>query len=136
MFVGGRQLSAQQMSPYPMMGGYPAAAPMGYPAPYTPAVPPQYDVRQEAAANPAPPAADCNGCGQPACPQCALRCDCWNHKVAVFGEFLYLRRAQRRSGFGVPIDGPIVAPPTNNPIQIGRFGVVDQDYSPGFRFGC
>ena len=136
LFVGGRQLSAQQMSPYPMMGGYPGAAPMGYPAAYAPAVPATYDVRQEAVANPVPPAVDCEGCGQPACPQCSNACDCWNHRVAVFGEFLYLRARNAEVTYGVPMDGPIVAPPTNNPIQIGRFGVVDQDYNPGFRFGA
>jgi hypothetical protein len=132
MFVGGR-LSAQQMSPYPMMGGYQAVAPTGYPAPYAPAMPPQYDVQQEAVADANPAVADCNGCGQPACPQCACSCECWSHKVAVFGEFLYLRPRNAEVAFGVPVRRGET--PTDNPIQIGRVGVVDQDYNPGFRFG-
>ncbi|NLX57432.1 MAG: hypothetical protein GXY58_20200 [Planctomycetaceae bacterium] len=135
LFVGGQQLSAQQMSPYPMMGGYPAVAPVGYPVPYTPAMPATYDVGQEAGAAAVPPAADCNGCGQPECMQCACGCNCWNHKIAVFGEFLYLRARNSEVAYGVPIDGPIIGPPPTFPIQIGRYGVVDQDHNPGFRFG-
>lgn len=134
LFAGGRTLSAQMMSPYPMQGGYPAVAPMSYPVPYTPAMPPQYDVRQEAAAE-AGPAADCVVCGDAGSP-CSCACDCWGHKVAVFGEFLYLRPRNAEVAFGVPIDGPIVPPPTEFPVQIGRMGVVDQDYNPGFRVGA
>ncbi len=132
LFVGGGQLSAQQASPYPMMGGYQAVAPMGYPAAYAPAVPAAYDVRQMAVADEVPPAADCNGCGQPACPQCACSSECWNHKVAVFGEFLYLRARNAEVAYGVPIDAQEVL---GDPIQVGHVGVVDQDYNPGFRFG-
>lgn len=132
LFVGGGQLSAQQASPYPMMGGYQAVAPMGYPAAYAPAVPAAYDVRQMAVADEVPPAADCNGCGQPACPQCACSSECWSHKVAVFGEFLYLRARNSEVAYGVPIDAQEVL---GDPIQVGHVGVVDQDYNPGFRFG-
>jgi hypothetical protein len=130
--VSGQRLFAQQMASYPMMGGYPSAAPMGYPAPYAPALPAAYDVRQEAAAA-APAPADCCACGQTDCPQC--NCGCWSHKVGVFGEFLYLRPRNTEVTYGVPIDGPIAAPPTSYPVQIGRMGVVDQDYQPGFRIG-
>jgi hypothetical protein len=64
---------------------------------------------------------DCCGCG-------------WNHRISAFGEFLYLRARDAEVAYGVPIDGAIIAPPSN-PIQIGRVGVVDQDFDPGFRVG-
>ncbi len=121
-----------------MMGGYPAAAPnspvvapMGYPAPYVQAVPAYYDVRQEAAADPASSTPDCGGCGQPACPQCGCPWDCWGHKVGVFGEYLYLRARDADVAYGVPVADPAAA----FPVQVGRMGVVDQDYNSGFRFG-
>ena len=137
LFVGGQPLSAQQMSPYgaPQMspygmpGAYQPVAPMGYPAAYPPTGQPEYDVQQEALDGPGIPGSECNGCGQPGCTQCACSSECWNHCVAVFGEFLYLRPRNAEVAYGVPIGLDSVAP-------MGRLGVVDQDYNPGFRFGA
>ena len=108
-----------------------------------PAVPPQFDIRQAALAGTGGGAGDCakagctdagcDGCGQAGCKQCCGVSDCWCHCVAVFGEFLYLQARNADVAYGVPIDGAIAA--AANPIQVGRIGVVDQDYDPGFRFG-
>ena len=57
------------------------------------------------------------------------------YQTQVFGEFIYLRPRNAEVAYGVAIDGPIVAPPVANPIQVGPVGVVDPDYSPGFRVG-
>ena len=58
----------------------------------------------------------------------------WAHRSSVFGEFLYLRSRDGEVSYAVPTDGAVVAPP-NVPIQFGQVGVVDPDYSPGFRIG-
>jgi len=58
----------------------------------------------------------------------------WAHRPGVFGEFLYLRSRDGEVSYAVPTDGAVVAPP-NVPIQFGNLGVVDPDYSPGFRVG-
>ncbi|MCU0959159.1 MAG: Lpg1974 family pore-forming outer membrane protein [Pirellulaceae bacterium] len=129
---GARHVGAQPLPPQQMMGAYAPVAPMAYPMPYAPAVPAGYDVRQDAAV---PAAASAVPCGEGTCPECACGDPCWCHKVAVYGEFLYLQARNSEVAYGVPIDGPIVAPPTANPIQVGRMGVVDQDYDPAFRLG-
>lgn len=128
---GVRPAGAQPIPPQAMMGAYPAASPMFYPMPYAPAVPAGYDVRQEAAAQADPAACQ----GENPCLSCACEDPCWCHKVAVFGELLYLQARNSEVAYGVPINGPITAPPSAYPIQVGRIGVVDQDYNPGFRLG-
>ncbi len=146
LFMGGQQLAAQQMSPYAMQGAYGPVAPMSYGAPagmYAPARTPYY-MAQAPAPVPAASvtdtaiqdAAGCVECGDTDCGGTCSSCGCWSHKVAVFGEFMYLRARNSEVTYGVPIDGPIVGPPTNNPIQIGRMGVVDMDYQPAFRIGA
>lgn len=139
MTVGVQHVAAQQMSPYAM--GYPQVAPMGYPAAYAPAVPPQFDVRQAAAlSGPTQTAAACSECGGAGCSTCDP-CNvcggvtsCWCHCVSVWGEYLYLRPRNAEVAYGVPIDGAIIPSPVN-PVQVGRIGMVDPDFSSGIRFG-
>ena len=131
LLVGGQPLSAQQMSPYgmPQMspygmpGAYQPVAPMGYPAAYPPAAPAPYDLQQEPLDGPGLPGSGCSGCGQPGCTQCG-GCECWNHCVAVFGEFLYLRARNTEVAYGVPMN-------PNNALPVAPLGMVDQDYGPG-----
>ncbi|MFV1964511.1 MAG: Lpg1974 family pore-forming outer membrane protein [Pirellulaceae bacterium] len=56
-------------------------------------------------------------------------------RLAFYGDFLYLRPRDAEVAFAVPVDGPVVAPPNNFPIQVAPVGVVDMDYQPGFRAG-
>ncbi len=135
-FIGAQHVAAQQPAPY----GMPGAAPMGYAAPYMPAAPPQFDVRQVAMAQQPVPAGvysddGCNQCGDAACNACGGVASCWCHCVSVWGEYLFLRPRNAEVAYAVPIDGPIIPPPTANPIQIGRIGMTDPDYSSGLRFG-
>lgn len=58
----------------------------------------------------------------------------WAHRTGIFGEFLLLRPRNLEVAYAVPINGPI-APVLGNAIQIGATGIVDPDYSPGFRAG-
>lgn len=48
---------------------------------------------------------------------------------------LYLRPRNAEVAYAVPIDGPIINGPANNPLQIGSVGVVDFDYTAGFSGG-
>ena len=57
------------------------------------------------------------------------------HRCGVFGEFLYLRPRSAEVAYGVPIDGAIVPPVGVAPIQVGRIGIADPDYSSGYRVG-
>ena len=54
----------------------------------------------------------------------------------VYGDFLYLRPANEKVAFAVPINGAIDPPPGMPPVQIGLEAVVDCDYDPGFRVGA
>jgi hypothetical protein len=136
MFVSGQQLAAQSMSPY----GYGAPAGYGMPAgPYVPGanylgVQPASGMVGGGPSVVSDAGEGCNECGDATCGGSC--CDCWCNCVAVFGEFLFLRSRDSEVAYGVPIDGPIVGPPTQFPIQVGRTGMVDQDYQPGFRFGA
>ena len=81
-----------------------------------------------------------NDCSQSFLPGCCLPCGgCLSpfaqHRHQGFGDFLYLRPRNAEVAYADPIDGPIQGPPANNPIQIGRVGVADPDFSPGFRVG-
>lgn len=74
----------------------------------------------------------CADCGQ-ACGECCCSCG-WTHGFSVFGEALYLRARDSEVTYGSEVNSannPLQSPP----IQVGRIGVVDQDYDPGFRAG-
>jgi hypothetical protein len=66
---------------------------------------------------------------------CAVPCGVWAHYSSVYAELLYLRPRNSDVAYGVPIDGPITAPPANNPIQVGEVGIVDPDYEVGATAG-
>jgi hypothetical protein len=74
--------------------------------------------------------AECGSC-------CLQRCHParWEHDFSLFADFLYLTARNADVAYGVPIDGPIVGPPPASPIQIGRTGMVEPGYNPGFRIG-
>ena len=58
----------------------------------------------------------------------------WCHGISIFGEYLFLRARDAEVTYGSEVDSgtnPLTAPP----VQMGRMGVVDQDFDPGFRFG-
>lgn len=93
---------------------------------------------------------DCGSMWAGACDQgcagaidsCDMPCDSgcgesglWAHYTDVHASILYLRPRNADVAYGVPIDGPIVNAPANNPIQVGRVGVVDFDYETGFDVG-
>jgi hypothetical protein len=59
--------------------------------------------------------------------------DCEGPTVRVFGEYLYLRVRDNEVAYGVEADSN--APMPIPAIQRSRVGVLDQDYSSGFRFG-
>jgi hypothetical protein len=53
-----------------------------------------------------------------------------------FAEFLYLRARDSEVAWAVPIDGATDADPlVRPPVQVGRVGVADLDYQPGYRVG-
>ena len=68
---------------------------------------------------------------------CRACCGCaiWTHRTSVYGEYLYLRPREADVVYAVPIDGPIVSAPNNNPIQVGSLGIVDPDYESSYRVG-
>ena len=60
---------------------------------------------------------------------CKGKCCCpppWAHRSGLFGELLYLRARDSEVAFALPVNGAI---------PIGPVGVLDQDYSTGFRAG-
>ncbi len=71
----------------------------------------------------------CGSCGTNFCCTCG-----WRHRVAVFGEYLYLRVRDNEVPYGVEFDGPLTSPP-DVPLQQGPVGLIDQDYSSGYRAG-
>ena len=70
----------------------------------------------------------CNGCPGGCCDPCG-----WTHKVFVYGEFLYLRSRDSEVTYAVESN---VNAPNQPPVQRGPMGVVDQDFTTGFRFGA
>jgi hypothetical protein len=63
------------------------------------------------------------------------RCEpAWAHRDGLFGEFLLMRCNEAEVAYAVPVNGPIVQPPTD-PIQVGPVAAVDPDYSSGFHVG-
>ncbi|MBI2823591.1 MAG: hypothetical protein HYX69_02740 [Planctomycetia bacterium] len=75
-----------------------------------------------------------DACGQECLMQCCQRTPVWAHLTGGFGSYLFLRPRYTEVPFAVPIDGAIV-PPVNPPIQVGPTGVIDPNYSSGFRAG-
>ncbi len=74
---------------------------------------------------------NCSGCGS-----CGIAaCDVWPHTTSFWSSVLYVRPRNADIAYGVPIDGPIGSPPSNNPIQVGPVGQVDPDYDVGFDVG-
>eukprot|EP00913_Durusdinium_trenchii_P035266 g32996.t1 len=65
-----------------------------------------------------------NDCCDPCCPEF------WEHRTALYGEFLYLTARGANVNYGTPVNG-IGA----NAVPIGHIGVADPDYDPGFRIG-
>lgn len=90
------------------------------------------------------PSEGCTDCGGGGCASCMDKgctpwgcgiAPCgWMHRVAVFGEHLYLRSRNSEVHYATEVDSA-TNPLTTPPVQFGRVGVVDQDYSSGFRFG-
>lgn len=78
---------------------------------------------------------DDGGCAGACVSGCAGGCGVWAHYTSVFGEYLYMRPRNAEIAYAVPIDGPIVAGPANNPLQVGRIAVVDPDYESGYAGG-
>ncbi len=72
-------------------------------------------------------------CGHTGC------CVCSPYKFRVYGEFLYLRTRDSEVCYAVETNSNLAPPPGSStpgvPIQISPIGMVDQDYSAGFRFG-
>ena len=66
-----------------------------------------------------------------ACDSCCL--PPWAHRCNVFYEVMVLRPRDAEVAYAVPIDGAIV--PGITPVQVGRIGVADPDYTPGWRLG-
>ncbi len=88
----------------------------------------------------------CGSCGKSDCAGSCENCStCGNqgcnrhssafYKRSAWGEFLFLRPRNAEVAYAVPVDGPINAPVVNTPQQIGRVGLVDPDFSAGFRVG-
>ncbi|MCO6459251.1 MAG: hypothetical protein J5I93_28410 [Pirellulaceae bacterium] len=77
------------------------------------------------------------GCSSGGCKACGTSCCCscgWKHHIAVFGEFLYFRVRDNEVAYAVEFDGPLTSPP-DVPLQQGPLGIVDQDFSSGYRAG-
>jgi len=58
---------------------------------------------------------------------------CCDSKWSVYADVLIMRPRNVGITYGVVIDGPVVE--GEIPIQLGRMGVVDPDFEPGFRVG-
>ena len=71
-------------------------------------------------------------CGRLPCISCAPPT---GHCAAFHGGLLYLRPRNADVSYAVPINGPIIGPPANNPIQVGGIGIVDPDYESAFVAG-
>jgi hypothetical protein len=75
-------------------------------------------------------------CGPEACDVGCEPCNpLWTHFSGIHASLLYWRPRNMDVAYGVPIDGPIIDDPGNNPIQVGQVGVVDFDYELGFDVG-
>lgn len=64
---------------------------------------------------------------------CSSSCCCCAPLCFAYGELLYLQPRNAEVVYATPMDGPIA--PGAVPLQVGRMGMVDPDYEPGFRVG-
>lgn len=99
--------------------------PYGYPA-----VPAGYSAGGEQA----PFDAGVAACGDACCePQG------WHHRFNAFGEYMLLRARNADIAYALPVNGPVVAGAPGVAglpgVQQGPVGIVDPDYSSGFRIG-
>jgi hypothetical protein len=108
-------------------GGAQGLVPTGYPGPVT----------TTSYGNPAPESGSVAACDDCACDVgCLDGCEEYcGPRWRVYGDFLYLRPADEKVAFAVPINGAIEPPPGMAPVQVGMEGVVDCDYDAGFRVG-
>ena len=137
MHGGGRPYAAQMVPGYPggappmvpphmMYAGAPAAYQNGAPAPIPHAAPAPIPSSATACSD-----GSCDSCGPGICEDyCSPKL---RHRIGAFGEFLYLRPRDAEVVYGVPIDGPITGP--DNGVQTGPTGILDPDYSAGYRVG-
>jgi hypothetical protein len=112
----GSQGYAQQYSGEPAT--VVAAAPGGTPAPAMAVVPSEGSACCGEAC-----AAACGACNDP----------CRSCRWQFFGEYLNLEPLNSRVDYAVPMNGPIV--PGQVPVQVGRTGIVEPEFSSGFRAG-
>ncbi len=67
----------------------------------------------------------------PSAESCCVKCyEFWEHRDALWGEFLYLRPRGADVIFATPVDGPIT-----NQRLVGAQAVADFEYDSGFRVG-
>ncbi len=123
-------------APYPGMGQMmaPGMAPMGVaPANF---VGPNYSLQQAAPVSHLA-GAECEECGHDSCAgECSGCYDCgWCYRVGVFADFLYLRPRDAEVAYAVPVNGPVVSPLTQPPIEVGRVGMTDGEFRAAFRGG-
>jgi hypothetical protein len=57
----------------------------------------------------------------------------WAHRTGVFGQYMLLRPDDVEVTYAVQMNGPITAEP--NLVQVAPAGIVDPDFSSGFRAG-
>lgn len=78
------------------------------------------------------------GCADKPCGGCGVCSTCctggWCHRVAVFGDYMYLRPRNAEVPFAVRINGPIVQPGIPR-VQTSAVANLDPDYDAGFRAG-
>lgn len=76
----------------------------------------------------------CDGhCGAQ-CDFCCSSCGGFEHRLYLYGEFLYLRPGDAEVVWATPANSNFPVPP-NVPVQIGSLGVAEPDFQPGFRAG-
>lgn len=121
------EAAAQYPAPAPFQGP-PGVAPAGMMPPAGYVAPAGYFAGGDEGG--APGNCDCGTCEDCCCPSGGF-----DHRWYFYGDSLYLRPRDAEVAWAAPIDGPIVGPPANNPIQIRPLGVVDLDYQPGWRGG-
>ncbi len=101
----------------------------------------EWSMAQMGAAPPMAPMSPMAGAATYGCSDgmCGMGCDScddcgWSNRWNVFGEFLYLRPRDAETAYATILNGPIVAGAPG--VQVGRTGVLDYDYQPGFRVGA
>jgi hypothetical protein len=57
----------------------------------------------------------------------------YNHRTAVFGDFLYVRPRNAEVAYALPIDGVVAL---GDEVPVGPVAIVDQEYEPAFRAGA